>query len=371
MRYLTPWSDEFVYWLKKIPGPFWLSCSILGLLIFLINSYLYIIADFSTNPNSGLTQSSIIIIFGLLAFVPAYAFYILGGLSLLISSHLQKLRPILRVSDEEYEALHDQILLRSISSRLLWVGQRFALLISIITLISLWLTVAGASAQVLLFLILFFLSLLLLIFLSFIVLIKIGNVLRQIFRLQYQPLAMNILNPFPLFAISRLTQRLALYILPIATALGFIAISMGLSTWRAYASTGDLPSLGEMTILIPLILLGPSLLLISIFIFMFPVLWIRRLILEKKEEALDNLATRLQATFSEYTRRVANSEWANVSELTASVEFLTAQEERYRKIPEWPWEGRILREFLGALVIPVLLWVVQFYVEKYITSLAR
>ena len=62
---------------------------------------------------------------------------------------------------------------------------------------------------------------------------------------------------------------------------------------------------------------------------------------------------------------------ANVSELTASVEFLTAQEERYRKIPEWPWEGRILREFLGALVIPVLLWVVQFYVEKYITSLAR
>lgn len=371
MRYSTSWTDRLVNWLKKLPGPYWLACLVPGLFIFLIDLILYFPADFTINPEAGITQSTVIGLFGLLGFGAAYVIYMLGELPAQISGHLQKIRPILKVSDEEYQAIHDRIILRNIPGGSIWLGQRVVLLISLVTLISLWLTMAGAGLKVLLFVVVFVLSLLLLIFLSILVLIRIGNVSRQIIRLQYQPLEVNILNPFPLFAISRLTQVLALYVLPIATAVGFLAISLGSSTWRGYTVLRVLPSFGETIILLLLILLGPALLLVSLFIFMFPVLWIRRLIIEKKQETLEKLAARLQATFSEYSRRTANGEWAQVSDLTASVEFLTAQEERYRKIVEWPWEGRIFREFIGALGVPILLWLMQAYLQNYVNALAK
>lgn len=353
MRHSNSWSEAVTDQLRKLPLPYWLTCTLFGLALTLV-IFLWFSA-YRVSIESTFPLAFFIFAFGL---APAYNLFILGSLPGQILTLLGKFRPALQISEPEYHQIEERFLMRQMSVRAHWLTRLFFFLAAILPLI---LARSEGSLFLLFLTALFFLVLLS----SLWLVIKIGNILICISQLQHQPLTLNLLNLKPIFALSQLTQRLAVYPLPIATVLGLFAAHI---LWPASQTT---PTTLEWLIAVPLVLLGPILLIFSLAIFSLPIFWVRRLIIEQKELALTEIAAWQQTAYQEQDRLLASHNLAAMGELQTTLNALAAREERYRKISEWPWDGRIFREFLATLVVPILIWAIQLYTRTLIETLTK
>lgn len=124
----------------------------------------------------------------------------------------------------------------------------------------------------------------------------------------------------------------------------------------------------QAIIFVLLILLGPLLLILSVCVFVLPVLWVRYLIIERKTQALSNIAQKLLASFHEHDKMIEMGDLSNLNTVTTSINALNSRAETYKKISELPWEMQTLRQFFGAVILPVILWVIQYYLGIFLAK---
>ena len=344
-------------WLNKLSKLYWILYLLLGILISISANYLFNILNVQVTSDSFFPAYALNLIYG---FIPAYDLIILALIPKHISKDLHEFRPALDISNSEFYNLYNRILYSPISNKNLLVLS-FFMFFSI--LLALLMGFFGIGGFEIILSILFLLMLLP----SFLVIYKTSSILWHIYRLQNQPLKINILDTYPLLSLSRLTQKIAIYLLPITTILGILGINF---IFVLKHITRDLSYL-EIAIGTPVIFSGPLLLILSVCIFIFPVLWVRRLIIEKKKQALSDIATKLLSSFFEHDRLIAIGDLSNINAITTSINTLNTRNETYKKISEFPWEGRVLREFLGALVVPIILWIAQFYLGQFFNELPK
>jgi hypothetical protein len=338
----------FADYLYRLPMPYWLTCTVTGLVSVGFIAWNGVLRD---NPVLDFNNSVILLRqIGLIFTIP-YGLYIYWH----IRNDIKSFNNLIIVKQSNQNS-------NKTSSRIPWISNTTLLMrgifrvIIVIGLAYIALTVSSNILMtVLAFVVLIITVLPIILTLN---ILKEGiQVITSIYNLKFRPIEINLFNLLPLHQLSNLTKKLSFYLLPLATIMGL--------AFTPILTDKELPT---TTIGVGVSLFygmpGPLLIAISIFVFIYPVFWIRTRIIETKNDLLQELGTMLQKTIADQDQLAQDGDYIKSKNINDYTNALISREEYIKNISEWPWETRVIREFSAAIIIPIFLWVVQFYLTS-------
>jgi len=105
-----------------------------------------------------------------------------------------------------------------------------------------------------------------------------------------------------------------------------------------------------------------------IVIFLWPLWGAHRTLVELKEAALTEAATRSKSLAGLLHERIDHGQLARIDEVHKAIMALEAEIARLLKVPTWPWHPGTFRGLLAAVFLPLLLWVVQFGLQRLLVK---
>jgi len=167
--------------------------------------------------------------------------------------------------------------------------------------------------------------------------------LRLVMRIHREATAINPFDREPVYAFSRLT---------VAIGSGFVLVGYyGLAVNGAFQA-GNLVSL---------ITLGGSL-AVGAVMFVVPLWGIHDRLLDEKAVLLRQVEARLGRLGDEMYRRVDAGEFDGTKSVSDSIGGVNLLRDRIARLPTWPWPPNVLRGFLSALLLPVIVYIVSHLV---------
>jgi hypothetical protein len=149
------------------------------------------------------------------------------------------------------------------------------------------------------------------------------------------------IDPFdraPVFAFSRLT---------VAVGLSYVAAAYYSLTVTAAFQAGNLASL------IAIVVVTFS----GIVAFVAPLWGIHGHLVQLKAARVRDVERRIDLVAAELFRRIEAGAFDSVKEVTDTLPGVTALRDRVAHLPTWPWPPQLLRGFVSALLLPVVLYV--------------
>lgn len=156
----------------------------------------------------------------------------------------------------------------------------------------------------------------------------------------------NIWDTRPLYALSMHTAK---------TAIGVIV-----SPYLWFATGGDL-SATTFSIAMSLIL-G----FLGILIFILPLRGVHEILKREKDQQLSALAKRLNTLMRKLDALVEGEEFAKIGGVDNAIRSYQGLKESLDAVPTWPWQPGLFRNLLGALSLPILIWILQQILETYL-----
>ena len=156
-------------------------------------------------------------------------------------------------------------------------------------------------------------------------------------------LQINLFDLDPIYTFAGLTLR---------TALGWLIV--------AYAWALTTPDLFGNAVIIATILFMQ---MVAILTFVLPLLRAHDRIVDKKNEILHEIGSRMENVVNEM-RHMQDDEKAKISNLGEMLSALTMAEERIRKIPVWPWRPGVFNSLATAILLPNALWLLQTFMGQ-------
>lgn len=345
MKTSVLWIDQITESMQKLRISYWLSCNLIGLIIILPAVLLSI-------PLDKIKENVPLFLFFVffLVFLFSYPLFILGKLPFWVRKYMEKFRLVLKETEETYQSIVSNMISQDIKSKYLKVANFILLILFVVFFVIASIKNGLVNAYGNLVFLIFLL-------LAMLVVTKIVYLLFEINKLKSLNIEINILNLLPVRALANLVQKIAVYIIPMAIAfslVGIISIDMYTNSknnlsWVVYAQLG---------------VLGPLLVILSICIFIFPTLWIRQLIIERKEKTLSDLSKKLDDLFQIYDELIETHKLSEIEKVWGAINGLVERVELNKKVSDWPWEERTLREFFIVIIIPIILSIVQLYLTK-------
>lgn len=100
--------------------------------------------------------------------------------------------------------------------------------------------------------------------------------------------------------------------------------------------------------------------------FLLPLRFVnRRLVLEKRGQ-LAELDQRTKATLARLHQQIDENDLQEVPRLNDVLKGLTTEREILAKIPTWPWRPGLFAGFLSVIVVPILLFLLQFGLSQWL-----
>jgi hypothetical protein len=147
-----------------------------------------------------------------------------------------------------------------------------------------------------------------------------------------------------------------------STVTALTAVTLAIATYGWTALNPD--NLSD-----PVSIVGISIItLLALGAFAWPLLGTRRLLAKEKAQRLDQLSLRLEAVFSEMHERIDSKEIEVLEDLTKVVSVLETERETLEAISTWPWQPETLRFLVTALLLPLLLWIIQYVLQLVLGS---
>jgi hypothetical protein len=328
--YAPSWIDRIFDWVDRLPIPWWLFYVLLALPI---NGAVAIV----------LWQTGIYAAVGfhpMQVFLPSLPVYFLAlthGLDHVAASAMTRFRPAFRGDDEAFAAAVYRM--TTLPARTALVFPVVAGLVSVpfgrIEMASL--QMGGLDHVPVLFLSVlgYFYTV------AYVFFYHTLHQLREIHRLHRDHAEVRLGRVGPLYSLSRVTSL---------TALGLVLNNYG---WFV-AQPGGNPN-NTVTLLE-----GGTNLLIALIVFVWPLWGAHRLLTEAKEKGLSEVALRKEGARAQLHDAVDKGQLVKVDPLHKALEALSAESAELAKIATWPWAPGTLRNLLGAVLLPMALWLVQF-----------
>jgi len=98
---------------------------------------------------------------------------------------------------------------------------------------------------------------------------------------------------------------------------------------------------------------------LAVLTFVLPLTGLSRRLAEVKAQDLADLARRWQATMTELYRLIDRGDLAAADRLNGTLAALERGRTAIERIPTWPWRPETLRGMVGALVLPIMIFIVQ------------
>ena len=164
--------------------------------------------------------------------------------------------------------------------------------------------------------------------------------LRLVMQIHREATAIDPFDREPVYAFSRLT---------VVTGLAYVLVGYyGLAVNGAFQA-GNLVSI--------LTLAGSF--AIGIVTFIAPLWGIHDRLVHEKAELLARAERRLGKVAAEMDQRIDARAYGTTKEITDTLAGATLLRERVAKLPTWPWPPQVLRGFLSALLLPVIVYIVS------------
>jgi hypothetical protein len=171
--------------------------------------------------------------------------------------------------------------------------------------------------------------------------------LRMASRIHRDYAQINLFQPSPLYAFSRLTSR---------TALGLAFVGYG---W--YLIQSGFQSLSG---LYNVVTAFPALVL-AVATFVLPLLGIHRMLQAEKDKLVSEAARRMEMVIAELHRSTDQGDFEKMAGLNSAMDGLVKEQSVLEKIPTWPWQTETLRGFVTALLLPLVLWFITKLLERF------
>lgn len=176
-----------------------------------------------------------------------------------------------------------------------------------------------------------------------VVIYQTARQLREVERLHHEATAIDPFDTAPIYAFSRLTVQIgATFILAAYYALfvdpGFQA--------------GNTISLAVIAVSIS----------VAVASFIVPLWGIHERLVAEKASLVRGANLRAQALQEELYRRVDGANLPGVKDVTDALGGIHATREQIAKLPTWPWPPQLLRGFISAIILPVIVYMITRYV---------
>jgi hypothetical protein len=157
----------------------------------------------------------------------------------------------------------------------------------------------------------------------------------------------------PQFDLFRLEPVYAFSVLTSRTGVGWVFL-MSMTLLTVPVRVGGVP---ELALLISQIVLAMG-------AFFLPLRIVnRRLVLEKRG-LKEELNQRIKATLARLHQLVDESSLQEVSVLNEALKGLNIEREILERIPTWPWRPGLFAGFISIIVLPVILFLIQFVLVR-------
>ncbi len=345
--YPPSWLDRFTQWVEQLPGRSWMFYPALGMVL---TSILTAINWSDGTYPIGTFNAFHIMIALQTPFFLALTRYLDGA----AEAALRNFRPALEVSEEEYAELRYR--LTTAPARPALLGTLAGLAVGVLLNFSMPnpFTVFGYSTASL--------SFITLVGLNAISLGVIGAViyhtfhqLRLVSHIFANRAIVNLFDISPLYAFSGLTSK---------TAVGFLILNY---MWNMTAPQQLITTSAGIA-------MGFFFAENTIIIFLWPLLGIHRRLVQEKQRLLRESSQLLEATIAELHGLVNAGESRSIDELHARAQFLHVtmscleiEQGKLTGIPTWPWRPGTLRGVVTALLLPLLVYFLQYVLQRFLT----
>jgi hypothetical protein len=106
--------------------------------------------------------------------------------------------------------------------------------------------------------------------------------------------------------------------------------------------------------------------LLSIAVFVIPVMGMRDHLEEEKQRVLNETSDLLQMTSTSFHSKINNRDFDELGGMETAISALIRERELLENIPTWPWDTRTIRGFVSALLLPIFLWFVTRLLERFV-----
>jgi len=175
------------------------------------------------------------------------------------------------------------------------------------------------------------------------------HILRQlafISRIYGHHTRVNLFRLAPLYAFSRQTAR---------TSIGLMVLLS--------VSVLAIPDLMRHTG----VSVGSALILfLALAVFTVPLVGVHRLLAREKERLVSENGALMEATIGELHRRVTSGKLQAMDDMNKAMASLEIERAALVRVPTWPWDPGTLRAVIAALLLPILIWLIQFGLQRFL-----
>lgn len=336
LLYPPSFIDRFIRFIERLSLPYWL----IYLLFFILHSFINHILAWIDGWMPPWTFSSILLTFPLWLWVPLS---IVTFLNTIAQATLETFRPLLEMDDETFKRIKHEF--TTMPARGVIINTVF------------WIT---------LFLIVHFLAGEVYVqygfgdFMQRLILVEglftygIGAVLyyhslRQLWLINHTVQTVkqfNLFNLDPVYAFSRLTAWTGI-------------------SWVLMAGLTLLVFPMEIT---PGLMLGFMVLqvVLALAAFVLPLRFVNYRLVQEKRRLLAEHQRRVESTLARLHQSIDQHELSEVGQLNTAITGLNTERTMLEKIPTWPWRTDTLTGFLSATILPIILFLVQNAIRKWL-----
>jgi hypothetical protein len=110
--------------------------------------------------------------------------------------------------------------------------------------------------------------------------------------------------------------------------------------------------------------MGAFFALVATATFALPLLGIHRRLVDEKKRLISESAGRFEEVVAELHQRVDRRELSQMDDLNKTLLSLDLEQGALRRVATWPWEAGTLRGVVATLVLPVVIWMIQYVLQK-------
>jgi hypothetical protein len=167
--------------------------------------------------------------------------------------------------------------------------------------------------------------------------------LRQVERLHREATALDLFDTGPIYAFSRLTVQIGI---------AFVFASYYALIVNAAFQAGNAFSLAVIA----------GSIVMGVACFIVPLWGIHGRLTAEKTALVRGVNLRAEALQEELYRRVDASNLAGVKDVTDALGGIHATREQIGRLSTWPWPPQVLRGFISAILLPVVVFLITRYV---------
>ena len=104
--------------------------------------------------------------------------------------------------------------------------------------------------------------------------------------------------------------------------------------------------------------------ILAVAVFVWPLLGAHRIMQMEKDKLLQDIDLQFQTVFSMFNQGFNKDDFSAIDRLNGMISSLEIQHRRIEAIPTWPWRPETIRSVLTAIGLPLVLMVVQFFIER-------